>query len=145
ERREFSIVCGIGMSESGRPLNGQRTVFSVSGNASWRIGSKGAWSGGIDAFNKGDLGTLDESLAERGRAAFTQLGVHGGGSLLMGRGELLFHFGGYLLTPVPDDAPVYQRIGMRYRIGKQLLASACLKTHFATADHWEFGIGYRWN
>ncbi|MFN3875886.1 MAG: acyloxyacyl hydrolase, partial [Flavobacteriales bacterium] len=145
DRRELAIVLAGGVSESGRPLNGQKAVLSLSGSASWRAGRKGAWSCGIDLFNKGDLATLNSELEGATRARLTQAGVHGGGALLMGRGELLFQFGAYLLTPVPDDAPVYQRIGGRYRIGRRLLASIALKTHFATADHWEFGLGYRWN
>ncbi len=145
ERREFTVVLAGGVSESGRPLNGQRAVASLSCDASWRRGGKGAWSLGADVFSKGDLGTADEALDARGRAAFTQVGAHAGGALLMGRGELLLHFGAYLYTPIADDSFVYQRLGGRYRIGRHLLASACLKTHFATADHWEFGIGYRWN
>lgn len=145
ERREFSIVAAAGLSESGRPLNGQRSVYSLSGDASWRVGAKGALGGGIDLFNKGDLPTVAQGLEGRSRAELTQAGAHIGGSLLMGRGELLLHCGAYLLTPAPDDAPLYQRLGMRYRLGGHLLASFCLKTHFATADHWEFGLGYRWN
>lgn len=145
ERREFAVVLAGAASESGRPLNGQRGVLSLSADASWRAGRKGAWACGLDLFNKGDLATLNGELENAPRARFTQAGVHGGGALLMGRGELLFHFGAYLITPVPDDAPVYQRIGSRYRIGRRLLASICLKTHFATADHWEFGLGYRWH
>lgn len=143
--REFSIVAAAGLSENGRPLNGQHSVWSLSGEASWRLGRKGAWSAGADVFNKGDLRTTDEELDNGDRLALTQLGVHGGGALLMGRGELLFHFGAYALSPIDDDAPVYQRIGGRYRIGRHMIASASLKTHFATADHWEFGVGYRWN
>lgn len=145
ERREFSVVGAFGMSESGRPLNGQHSVYALSGHASWRVGGKGTLGGGVDVFNKGDLPTVLPALDNRSRAELTQAGAHFGGSLLMGRGELLFQFGAYAYTPAPDDAPVYQRLGMRYRIGKRLLASACLKTHFATADHWEFGIGYRWH
>ncbi|MBK9149285.1 MAG: acyloxyacyl hydrolase [Flavobacteriales bacterium] len=145
ERREYHVVAAFGVSESGRPLNGQYSVYALSADASWRVGGKGALGGGIDLFNKGDLATVLPGLEGKSRAALTQAGAHAGGSLLLGRGELLFQFGGYLYSPAPDDAPVYQRTGMRYRLGKRLLASVCLKTHFATADHWEFGIGYRWN
>ena len=145
ERREYNVVAAFGLSESGRPLNGQYSVYALTADASWRVGGKGALGGGIDLFNKGDLATVLPGLEGKSRAELTQAGAHASGSLLLGRGELLFQFGGYLYSPAPDDAPVYQRTGMRYRLGKRLLASVCLKTHFATADHWEFGIGYRWN
>lgn len=143
-RREFSLMGAAGISEAGQPLNGARSVYALSGEASRRRGRMGAWSAGFDVFNKGDLSTQHERLAGRGRTALTQVGVRGGGALLLGRGELFFHFGAYVITPVPDDAPVYQRIGGRYRLGRHLLAGIGLKTHFATADHWELAIGYRW-
>jgi hypothetical protein len=143
-RREFAVMGALGASESGRPLNGQRLVGVVTADASWRRGRKGAWGVGIDVFNKGDLATLHAELADTPRIALTQAGVHAGGSLLMGRGELLFQFGAYVYSPVPDDANVYQRLGARYRFGRHVLAGLALKTHFATADHWELGIGYRW-
>ncbi|MBL0127688.1 MAG: acyloxyacyl hydrolase [Flavobacteriales bacterium] len=143
--REFLVVCSGGISEDGRPINGQRSVFVLSGEAGWRKGRKGSLACGVDIFNKGDLATTDDALNDAPRVALTQVGVQGGGSLLAGRGELLFRMGVYVITPAPDDAPVYQRFGVRYRCGKHLLAGVSLKTHFAAADHWEFGIGYRWD
>ncbi|HRH38258.1 MAG TPA: hypothetical protein PK760_07930, partial [Flavobacteriales bacterium] len=143
--REFLVIGAIGFSETGRALNGRSPVASFVADASWRKGHKGALSAGIDVFNKGDLVTVNPSLADASRASLTQMGVHGGGALLMGRAELLLQIGAYIITPVPDDAWSYQRIGGRYRIGDHLVAGIALKTHFASADHWEFGIGYRWN
>lgn len=144
-RREFAVIGSMGYSESGRPYNGQYNVVSISGGVSWRCGGKGALSGGFDVFNKGDLGTVHEELVGGSRLSYSQYGVHGGGSLLLGRAELLFNCGVYVYTPVVDDAPIYQRLGGRYRFGRHLIAGVTLKTHYATADHMEFGIGYRWD
>ena len=144
-KREHVVVLAGAVSENGRPLNGQKPVFSLSSDMIWLKNRKGTWSVGADIFSKGDLATEHEDLAAKSRAALTQFGAHAGGALRMGQGELLFHFGAYLYSPVADDSFLFQRIGGRYRLGRHLIASACLKTHFATADHWEFGIGYRWN
>ena len=144
-RREISVVGAYGINEGDRPFNGQYSVYSLSADVSWRTGLKGSLGAGADLFNKGNLSSVQPGLEGDPRLNFTQLGLHLSGALLMGRSELLFHFGGYVHTPVPDKAPVYQRFGFRHRIGKHLLASVCLKTHYAAADHWEFGLGYRWN
>ena len=143
--RELLVLGAFSLSETGRALNGRSPVVSLVADASWRKGHKGVLSAGIDVFNKGDLATVNASLADASRLSLTQVGVHGGGALLMGRAELLLQIGAYVVTPVPDDAVSYQRIGGRYRIGDHLVAGIALKTHFAAADHWEFGIGYRWN
>ena len=124
---------------------GQYSVYSFSGDASWRVGRKGGLGMGPDVFNKGSLPTIDPRLEGDPRIGFTQVGIHGSGALLMGRSELLFHFGAYVHSPAQESKPVYQRFGVRHRMGRHLLASICLKTHFTTADHWEFGVGYRWN
>lgn len=143
-RREQMVVGAFGVSESGRPLNGQCTVYSLNGQVQWRSGRKGALGAGVDLFNKGDLVTVSEELEGSDRAELTQFGLHASGSLLFGRAELFLHAGFYVYTPVPDEAPLYQRLGIRYRSGRHLVWNVSLKSHYAVADHWEFGIGYRW-
>lgn len=144
-RREQLIVGAFGVSESGRPLNGQHTVYSLTGQVQWRVGRKGTVGCGADVFNKGALATVHAELADSDRGELMQVGVHGSGSLLFGRAELFLNAGAYVYTPVPDEAPLFQRLGFRYRSGKHLLWNVSLKSHYAVADHWEFGVGYRWN
>jgi hypothetical protein len=111
----------------------------------WRTGVRSAFSAGADLFNKGSLATAHTELQGRGRLASTQAGLHGGYALLLGQGEIFLQMGAYVITPVEDDAPVFHRLGGRLRIGRHLMANIALKSHYAVADHWEFGFGYRWN
>jgi hypothetical protein len=143
--REWSVVGAFGINETGSPLSGQYTVYSLSGQRSWAISHKSALSAGADLFNKGTLAVVNPELADEDRLALTQFGVHGGYALLFGKGEMFLHMGVYVYTPAPDEAPVYQRIGIRYRTGRHLLWNMSLKSHYAVADHWEFGVGYRWD
>src|SRR5690606_33873113 len=99
---------------------------------------------GLDLFNKGSLASVDPELADGDRWALTQLGVHGGYALVLGRGELFLQMGVYVHSPVPDEEPVFHRIGGRYHSGRRLVWHMALKSHYAVADHWEFGAGYRW-
>lgn len=144
-QREMMVVGAVGVNERGRPLNGQYTVYMLTGQVQWRLGRKGTVGGGADVFNKGSLVSGEPDLMDKGRLALTQFGLHGAGSLLFGRAELFANAGVYLYTPVPDDAPLFQRLGVRYRSGKHLVWNISLKSHYVTADHWEFGLGYRWN
>jgi Lipid A 3-O-deacylase (PagL) len=143
--REWSIVASAFASETARPLTGQYTVFSISGQRQWQITPKSHVMAGADVFNKGTLATVHPEMKEKDRLEYTQLGVHGGYALGFGKGEIFMHMGAYVYTPVPDEAAVFHRIGMRYRTGKHLLWNIALKSHYAVADHWEFGVGYRWN
>ncbi len=144
-RREQSVVGAMFWSETGRPGSGRHSVYSLIGQVQWRLTRKSALAAGIDVFNKGALCTDHPELDGKGRPAFTQAGVHGGYALLFGRGELFLQMGAYVYTPVPDEAAVFHRLGCRYRIARRLLAHLALKSHFAVADHWEFGFGYRWS
>ncbi len=143
--REWSVVVAAFKSETARPLSGQYSVFSLVGQRQWQVSVKSHLMGGIDIFNKGSLVTAHPEMKDRDRAEYTQLGVHGGYALGFGRGELYLHMGAYVYSPVEDEAPVFHRIGVRYRTGKHLIWNVSLKSHYAVADHWEFGLGYRWN
>lgn len=143
--REWSAVGACAVNETVRPLSGQYTVFSLVGQRQWQLTSKSNVMVGMDVFNKGTLATVYPEMKERDRIAYTQFGLHGGYALGFGNGDLFLHVGAYVYTPVEDEAPVFHRLGCRYRTGRHLIWSIALKSHYAVADHWEFGLGYRWN
>ncbi|MBK8500619.1 MAG: acyloxyacyl hydrolase [Flavobacteriales bacterium] len=143
--REWSIVVSAFVSETARPLSGQHSVFIATGQRQWQVSSKSHLVVGMDLFNKGVLSTVHPEMKERERIEYTQLGVHGGYALGFGKGELYLHMGAYAYTPVPDEAPLFHRVGVRLRTGTHLIWNIALKSHYAVADHWEFGMGYRWN
>ncbi len=144
-RREESAVGAMFWSETGRPGSGRHSVYSLIGQVQWRLTRKSAVAVGVDVFNKGALRTDHPELASEGRLALTQAGLHAGYALLLGRGEVFVQMGAYVHTPVADQAAVFHRLGCRYRAGRHLLLHMALKSHYAVADHWEFGVGYRWS
>jgi len=143
--REYSVVGAFGINETGRPLNGKHSVFSLSGQVQWRVSTKSRVSVGADLFNKGSLVDQYPELRGNDRLSLTQAGIHGGYALGFGRGELFFQMGAYVYSPMPDDAPFYHRTGMRFRSGKHMVWNFSLKSHYANADHFEIGLGYRWD
>ena len=143
--REQSVVAAFGISEVARPLSGQYSAFSLNAQTQWQVTPKSSFAAGIDVFNKGSMRTVHPELRDQQRIAHTQFGVHGGWALGFGRGELLLQMGAYVFTPYPDESPLFHRLGMRYRIGDRWIAHVGLKSHWAVADHWEWGFGYRWH
>lgn len=142
-RAERMVVLAAGANET-LPRTGQRSVFSLVAQWQWRISPRSALSAGADLFNKGTLAVEHPELKARPRTACTQAGVHVGHALLLGRGELFIQMGAYVYTPVPLEKPLFHRLGGRMRFGHHWVGSIALKSHFAVADHWEFGLGYRW-
>lgn len=72
-----------------------------------------------------------------------RIGVHFGYEFLINRFSAYFNFGVYALKTESLDTPVYQRIGVAYRIGKNWMVSLGLKSHFFSADFVEPAIGYK--
>lgn len=57
--------------------------------------------------------------------------------------SLILQMGGYLYTKYKGNGYIYDRLGLQYLVGKHYILNLALKTHFAVADHVEFGVGYK--
>ncbi len=51
--------------------------------------------------------------------------------------------GYYVYQKVNRDAVIVSRVGVRYYMANNLVAHFGLRTHFAVAYNFEFGLGYR--
>lgn len=82
------------------------------------------------------------------RASAWNLGLFVGHEFLYGRVGLYMQLGAYVKQTILPKAPIYQRIGMNWYLRqqengllKELYISTLLKTHYATAEFAELGIG----
>lgn len=89
--------------------------------------------------------SITDRLDNRGAKTnkFTPLrpGITAAYSLKMGRLKMLIQQGFYVYSQLKDDGVLYQRLGLRYSIGRKYFVSFNLKTHFAKADYFEWGGG----
>lgn len=60
-----------------------------------------------------------------------------------GRLSFPVEMGYYVYTKFTDDGAFFHRIGMRYYLKNNFVVIATLKTHWAVANYFEFGAGYR--
>lgn len=143
QRTRVHAMANVGWNEVYPLYSGRRSVLSLSASAYRRVTPKSAFGAGVDMFNKGTVTVMDTSLAGRGRAGLSQLGLHGGYALLFGDMTLYYEMGVYLVTPVQERAAVFTRVGVRQHFTSRLFANFTLKSHLFVADHFEIGIGYR--
>lgn len=61
----------------------------------------------------------------------------------IGRISFPIDIGYYVMQKVTPDGPLVSRIGVRYYTKSGLVASVGLRTHFAVAYDFEYGLGYR--
>ncbi len=72
-----------------------------------------------------------------------QLGVKLCYSYNIGRVSLPIEMGYYAISKPKEDGPIFHRIGIRYFCKNGLMLNATMKSHWAVAAHFDFGLGYR--
>ena len=143
---KFAVLATGGVTEID-PVNGPKfPVASVSGNMSWPMEHR--WNGvvGIDVmYNTANLEKLyrDTSIVLKSDLVNIQPGFKLGGEIMVGRFSLPIELGVYMYTKMVRNGHFYQRTGLRYQWNEHWFANFTLKTHFAKADYFDWGVGYR--
>lgn len=112
--------------------------------ATYRPGPLSGFMAGVDV-------TWDNALRQYMRAYFLdssadyrRVGLVVGHELFYHRLSMLTHVGIYIYRPFRNVyAPIYQRLGLRYALTKNLTSSVMLKVHGARAESLELGLGLR--
>jgi hypothetical protein len=86
----------------------------------------------IIAFNKSPEGIDNFRMAVKFVYAYN-----------VGRISFPFEVGYYVFQKISPDGPVVSRVGVKYYSSSGIVASIGLRTHFAVAYDFEYGIGYR--
>lgn len=143
KKNEFTLIYAAGIKTISRynPENYFASSFIFDFNRNHSL--KGSWSLGADIFYDGS--NKEIALKEEGKTTSLdpyQLGAHAGHDLKLGRLSVVLNLGGYIYAPVEQLAPIYSRIGLRYRIKNKFIANLTLKSHWAKASFVEWGFGY---
>ncbi|MFN5181395.1 MAG: acyloxyacyl hydrolase [Bacteroidota bacterium] len=103
------------------------------------------FGGGLDFFyNPANIvSILNDDSVKITDAQNIQIGLKLGWTYNIGNVSLPLEMGCYLKTQYKGDGLFYQRIGLRYYFKNNIFASMTLKSHWARADFFEYGVGYR--
>lgn len=72
-------------------------------------------------------------------------GIHVSQALIMGNLSMYVHVGYYVgLKDAVNNSPIYDRLGMQYRLKEKYLINVSINAHFSKAEFIEWGIGYVW-
>jgi hypothetical protein len=74
-----------------------------------------------------------------------QLGVKACYAYNIGRISLPIEMGYYAISKPKEDGPIFHRIGIRHYCKNGLILNFTMKSHWAVAAHFDYGIGYRFN
>lgn len=144
-RQEFSTALHVAIKDL-VPDDGPRYGVLI-WNATYlrEAGHKSVWGGGLDYFLDGSLPHRPETDSVPGSfmAEASRIGLFGAYGLRMGRWDGLFQTGFYPYSGVKEDGLIYNRLAFRYFVKPTVYLCVNLKSHFARADYFEWGIGYR--
>lgn len=141
----YTIYAAAGIKELYPPEGNKYGVFAVTGDMLAKVSRKSRVGIGVDY-------SLDQSLQDRlerdsvkigAIKANSRIGVHGSYALEIGNWTSVFQTGVYAYNKVSEDGFIFSRLSIRYAFTEKYFACFNLKTHFAKADYFEFGLGYR--
>lgn len=127
------------------PINGPKYfTYGLDATLERTFNTKSKFITGVDIFyNTANIDKLKQKEITITRLQNIQAGVKVGYALIVNRLSLPIETGVYLYTKLISNGYVYNRIGIRYDFSKHFILSLTLKTHFAKADYFEAGIGYK--
>lgn len=142
---EFSITAGGFVKEIYPILGPKYPIFVASINGFRRFSEKAKWGIGIDFMHNTAIREYNkvDSNKENDNVAISQIGTTLSYEVIISKVSFPLQLGYYAFSKYKDDGPIYQRIGVRYNVYKNLMISLMLKTHYAKAEYSEWGIGYK--
>lgn len=148
---KFNFVLRTGLSESQVVNSGQKPFYHFAAYADKRIGRKSALQLGTEIFFTQYLKEYIEfySVMYPDRAYvdpdtdYKRIGVFVGHELFINRLSVEAQLGYYAYKPFKYEIDMYQRLGAKYYLTKDIFGALALKAHGARAEAIELGIGVR--
>ena len=139
------IIIGVGVkgieTENGISKFG---ISAISYSRCWIISHKSRLCLGGDAFYDATLSYKLARIKEEKVAPSTsyRVGVCFGYILNAGKVGMLLQNGFYLVDNYKEDGIHYFKTGVEYQFSRKFMVGFYLKTHYAKADFFEYGVGY---
>lgn len=138
----FVLLCG-GFKEIAPAGGNKYGIACASFNFSRVHSRRGKWGSGIDVF-------YDDAIKEQFKRDqipvstidVAQIGLNVCWEVIFGNVSFPLQAGVYLHSKYKSNGTVYNRYGIRYHFYKRMIANVSLKTHYAKADYFEWGLGY---
>ncbi len=150
QQMRYNIILRTGVNESHIVGMGQKPFYHITAIAEKPLNEVGALQLGMDVFLSYSLKELIPFLAvsfpETGMKQDTdwkRIGIFAGYELYLNRLTAEANIGYYIHDEYKENGSLYQRLGLRYYVTPNIFGVMSLKTHFAKAEAFEVGIGYK--
>jgi len=145
KKNSFSILAAAGIKEK-RPNGGKKyNVRTSSVDYLRQISHKHNIGLGLDVFYDETLYDVlnpDSTLIIL-QSDIMRYGIHASFEAVFNKLVLSVQIGTYFFTNYTDDGIIFQRVGLKYFVTKNILVNVTLKTSSGVADFIEWGFIYR--
>jgi hypothetical protein len=153
EKIKYNIAFRTGISEGPIPHLGQRQFYHIGLYADKRIGRKSALQLGTDVFFSRYLQDYIKFVSvafepthdsyTKADTDYKRVGLFIGHELFINKLSIETQLGYYVYKPFNYETDIYQRVGVKYYIYKNIFSGVGLKTHGGRAEAIEATIGIR--
>ena len=153
EKIKYNIAFRTGISEGPVPHLGQRQFYHIGLYADKRIGRKSALQLGTDVFFSRYLQDYIKFVSvafepthdsyTKADTDYKRVGLFIGHELFINKLSIETQLGYYVYKPFNYETDIYQRVGVKYYIYKNIFSGVGLKTHGGRAEAIEATIGIR--
>lgn len=142
---ESSIMAVMGIKELEAPEGPKYLAYGLQANMYRVLNYKNSLGGGIEmTYNTATKQVwANDSVYTDKLSDIVQVGTKVSYEFTIHRFALPVEFGVYVYKKQAYNGSFFHRIGVRYRVTKHIVANITLLTHWAKADYFEWGIGYR--
>lgn len=134
----------VGANEIDPPGTKKQMVYNFLSTFERNVSPKSRFGFGFDAMyseaNKTRLAVDSTYISHFDNIQWGAKGVY---EMVINRLTLPIEIGYYLHTAYKDNGSIYSRFGARFQYNSHIIVSFTLKTHFARAEYWELGVGYK--
>ncbi|WP_133122171.1 acyloxyacyl hydrolase [Brumimicrobium salinarum] len=125
------------------PTGGNRHgVLALTNYTHYKFTPKCIVEGGVDVIYNATI--VKYNGGNHGKEKNIQLGLYGAYVLPIHQIQLLVGMGRYVYNPLDPAGMWYHKFGGRFKITEKIWANVSIKSHWAKADYFEYGLIYRW-
>ncbi len=141
----INILIAGGIKEIVPPGGKKHGALSLTATYSKSLSLKSSIGAGVDVLYDHSIGTRlrGDSVSVPNFTYSMRSGIHVSYEFKVQKLSMLFENGFYLYNRYVGDGSIYTRLCLRYHFTDRYFAVINLKSHFAKADYWEYGIGMR--
>lgn len=146
-KHEIIIWDAVAFNEHEPPGGPKYFANTFGANYYYNVRNTHKWGGGIDiSYDTQNAYHLETSgNPSNNWTDLMQLGVKFCYAYNIGRISLPIEMGYYAVSKPKEDGPIFHRIGIRHYCKNGLIINFTMKSHWAVAAHFDYGIGYRFS